>query len=117
MFDSQDVLDGAYLILRDRGISREAYARDEHDFPCPTYSAQATSFCGTGAIARACWELGEDTHSWQYKEAVHTLKRAMIHIGEQAIYANWNDYVATDQDILMLFQAMATPGIDSEQYA
>jgi hypothetical protein len=108
MSDSQDILDRAYTILRDRGICRDAYANDAQGNPVPTADPTATTFCGMGAIYRAWIELGGSPDDLE--QATATLTCALHeHFQVKDGYPTWHDRDATNKDILDLFRAVGSP--------
>lgn len=110
MSDKQDILDRAYMILRDRGICRHSFAVDKDGNPVPTGDSSAVKFCGLGATCRAWYEVGgsDDDYyeaQWAVTSALHD------HLGEEVGYPVWHDEVATNDDILGLFEALASPTV------
>ena len=99
----QDVLVRAYDLLTEYGISREAYARDGNGQSCATTWEHVQSFCSVGAISRATFDLmGKFNHELAIASEVLLREEAGI-VG----ITRWNDYVATDEEILATFRKAA----------
>jgi hypothetical protein len=113
--DSQDVIDRAYVILRDRGITRGAYARNEDGMAVPVAEPQARTFCSVGALSRAAYELGLYEHN-AYADAcdrIQTLVAVQTDVGLDAVQiTTWNDTLASDEQILALFKKAASPTLN-----
>lgn len=106
MVTPQDVLIRAHDLLGEYGICRDAYAIDGNGRTTDVNNPHVVAFCSIGAISRALTDLGTGqifgSHSAYYD--VLDIMKAQI---ECDSVSEWNDYVATDQEILSTFRKAA----------
>lgn len=94
-----EILENAYQLLYDRGVSRGAYARDLYGEVTGTYSPEADCFCVVGAIAFS--------HSLLTGEAINDLQ-PIFHLFapfmDEGKITTWNDD-ASEAEILSVIRA------------
>lgn len=105
MVTPKDVLTRAHDLLGEYGICRGAYGLDENGNSVPSSDPRARSFCSVGAVSRAVIDL---CGRWDPSLATESHQVLGQHINAPpGQITNWNDELATDEEILATFRKAA----------
>lgn len=113
----QDVLIRAHDLLGEYGICRGAYALDGNGNATNVDDPNRQSYCSVGGIARAIKDLTGSNNELLFNQSITALLMTGI---PGTCVSEWNDALATDQEILSTFRKAAglpEPSVPVEELA